>query len=157
MRWNKELLTYSLTYLPSQRVGGKTHPDNYFDYFSGASQPPSLYWTPPGKIVWLGCRPGDRRVAGSIPESTNFLTNSSGQAGPIYVYLRELHLVVGRFGPSTAFLNQFAPEGALLPLCNTATCLRGHWACILELNSTAASSVLTFKKQLKSFLLPRIF
>ena len=38
-----------------------------------------------------------------------------------------LHLVVGRLETSTAFLNQFAPEGALLPLChNTATCLRGH-------------------------------
>ena len=31
-------------------------------------------------VVWLGFRPVDRRVAGSIPESTNFLTNSSGQA-----------------------------------------------------------------------------
>ena len=30
--------------------------------------------------LWLGCRPVDRRVAGSIPDSTNFLTNSSGQA-----------------------------------------------------------------------------
>ena len=52
-----------------------------------------------------------------------------------------LHLVVGRLGTSTAFLNQFTPEGALLPLChNTATCLRGYRAGILELNSTAASS-----------------
>ena len=31
-------------------------------------------------VVWLRFRPVDRRVAGSIPESTNFLTNSSGQA-----------------------------------------------------------------------------
>ena len=31
-------------------------------------------------VVWLRCRPADRRVAGSIPETTNFLTNSSGQA-----------------------------------------------------------------------------
>ena len=31
-------------------------------------------------VVWLRVRPGDRRVAGSIPESTDFLTNSSGQA-----------------------------------------------------------------------------
>ena len=52
-----------------------------------------------------------------------------------------LHLVVGRLEMSTAFLNQFAPEGALLPLChNTVTCHRGHRAGILELNSTAASS-----------------
>ena len=52
-----------------------------------------------------------------------------------------LHMVVGRLGMSTAFLNQFASEGALLPLWhNTATCLRGHQAGILELNSTAASS-----------------
>ena len=52
-----------------------------------------------------------------------------------------LHLVVGWLGTSTAFLNQFAPEGALLPLHhNTATCLRGLRAGILELSSTAASS-----------------
>ena len=31
-------------------------------------------------VVWLRCRHGDRRVAGSIPDSTNFLTNGSGQA-----------------------------------------------------------------------------
>ena len=31
-------------------------------------------------VVWLRFRPMDRRVAGSIPDSTNFLTNSSGQA-----------------------------------------------------------------------------
>ena len=31
-------------------------------------------------VVWLRCWPIDRRVAGSIPESTNFLTNNSGQA-----------------------------------------------------------------------------
>ena len=52
-----------------------------------------------------------------------------------------LHLVVGRLGTSTAFFNRFAPEGALLPLChNTATCLCGHRADILELNSSAALS-----------------
>ena len=28
-------------------------------------------------VVWLRFRPVDRRVVGSIPESTNFLTNSS--------------------------------------------------------------------------------
>ena len=53
-----------------------------------------------------------------------------------------LHLVVGGFGTSSSFLDQFAPGGALLPLRhNTATCLRGHRAGILELNSTATSSV----------------
>ena len=31
-------------------------------------------------VVWLRFRSVDRRVAGSIPDSTNFLTNSSGQA-----------------------------------------------------------------------------
>ena len=31
-------------------------------------------------VVWLRCRPVDRMVAGSIPDSTNFLTNSFGQA-----------------------------------------------------------------------------
>ena len=31
-------------------------------------------------VVWLRFRPMDRRVAGSMPYSTNFLTNSSGQA-----------------------------------------------------------------------------
>ena len=31
-------------------------------------------------VVWLKFRPTDRRVAGSIPDSTNFLTNSSEQA-----------------------------------------------------------------------------
>ena len=31
-------------------------------------------------VVWLGFRPVDGRVAGLIPDSTNFLTNSSGQA-----------------------------------------------------------------------------
>ena len=31
-------------------------------------------------VVWLRFRPVDRRVAGSIPESSNFLTNSFGQA-----------------------------------------------------------------------------
>ena len=31
-------------------------------------------------VVCLKFRPVDRRVAGSIPDSTNFLTNSSGQA-----------------------------------------------------------------------------
>ena len=38
-------------------------------------------------VVWLGDRPVDRRVAGSIPESTNFLTNSSGQATSALVSL----------------------------------------------------------------------
>ena len=31
-------------------------------------------------VVWLWFWPVDRRVTGSILESTNFLTNSSGQA-----------------------------------------------------------------------------
>ena len=31
-------------------------------------------------VVGLRFRPVDRRVAGSIPEFTNFLSNSSGQA-----------------------------------------------------------------------------
>ena len=31
-------------------------------------------------VVWLRFRPLDRRVAGSIPDSTNFLTNDSAQA-----------------------------------------------------------------------------
>ena len=31
-------------------------------------------------VAWLKVRPGDWKVAGSIPESTDFLTNSSGQA-----------------------------------------------------------------------------
>ena len=31
-------------------------------------------------VVWLRFRPVERRVTGSIPDSTNFLTNSSGQA-----------------------------------------------------------------------------
>ena len=31
-------------------------------------------------VVWLRFRPVDQRVAGSIPDSTNFLTNSFGQA-----------------------------------------------------------------------------
>ena len=31
-------------------------------------------------VVWLRVQPGNRRVAGSIPETTNVLTNSSRQA-----------------------------------------------------------------------------
>ena len=52
-----------------------------------------------------------------------------------------LHLVVGGLGTSSSFLDQFAPEGALLPLSHkTATSLRGHRAGILELISIATSS-----------------
>ena len=38
-------------------------------------------------VVWLRDRPGDQRVAGLIPESTDFLTNSSGQATKALVSL----------------------------------------------------------------------
>ena len=38
-------------------------------------------------VVWLSFRPVDQRVAGSIPDSTNFLTNSSGQATNALVFL----------------------------------------------------------------------
>ena len=38
-------------------------------------------------VVWLRFRPADRRVAGSIPDSTNFLTNSSGQTTKTMVSL----------------------------------------------------------------------
>ena len=31
-------------------------------------------------VVWLRDWPRDRRIAGSIPETINFLTNSSGHA-----------------------------------------------------------------------------
>ena len=62
-----------------------------------------------------------------------------------------LHLVVGGLGTSTAFFNRFAPEGALLPLChNTATCLCGHRADILELNSLCSfACCLTTKDMLQ--------
>ena len=39
------------------------------------------------EVVWLRVRPSDRIVAGSIPESTDFLTNSSGQASNALVSL----------------------------------------------------------------------
>ena len=40
-------------------------------------------------VVWLRDWPGDRRVAGSIPETTDFLTNSSIWTG--YLTLRCMH------------------------------------------------------------------
>ena len=38
-------------------------------------------------VVWLRDGPDDQRVAGSIPETTDFLTNRSGQATKALVSL----------------------------------------------------------------------
>ena len=38
-------------------------------------------------VVWSRDRSSDRRVAGSIPETNDFLTNSSGPANIAYVSL----------------------------------------------------------------------
>ena len=44
-------------------------------------------------VVWLKDRPGDRRVAGSILESTDFLTNSSRQARHLGVHVHRAVLI----------------------------------------------------------------
>ena len=46
----------------------------------------------PPMVVWLRFRPVDRRVAGLIPDSTNFLANSSGQAmyyAPVSLFIKQ--------------------------------------------------------------------
>ena len=46
-------------------------------------------------VVWSRFRPVDRRVAGSIADSTNFLTNGSGQATNALVSLFTKQSIIG--------------------------------------------------------------
>ena len=51
-------------------------------------------------VVWLRDWPQDRRVAGSIPETTNFLANISGQAtnALVSLFTKQYELVPASYG-----------------------------------------------------------